>query len=223
MAEKKSFLMYKSWAPLVEGMQDDQAGILFKAVFAYQMTGVEPDRDSAIFPMFNLFKSLFEQDQAAYEKTCETNRRISTERERNKTHRNEVSRTVTKRNHAKPDTDTDNDTDNDKDKDTDTVNEKPKRTQASLVGESSLSDPVKEKLMEWLAYKKERREGYKETGLKSLITEVGRHEQESGSTAVINLINECMANGWRGIIWDKLKPTARSGTSGTVFDAWDRA
>ena len=102
-------------------------------------------------------------------------------------------------------------------------NENPKRTQAALVGESNLSDPVKDKLIEWLAYKKERREGYKETGLKSLITEVGRHEQESGSTAVINLINECMANGWRGIIWDKLKPTARSGTSHNELDVWANA
>ena len=230
MAEKKSFLIYKSWAPLVMPMKDDQAGVLFKAVFTYQLTGEEPEEDSVINPMFNLFKSMFVQDQAAYEHTCNVNKRIAEERSQNKTKRNEPSRSVTNRNgegrsttDTDNDTDTDKDTDTEKDKDTDKDREKPKRTQAALVGESTLSDPVKDKLMEWLSYKKERREGYKETGLKSLITEVGRHEQESGSTAVINLINECMANGWRGIIWEKLKPSARSGTTGNFLDEWAAA
>lgn len=95
-----------------------------------------------------------------------------------------------------------------------------RKTQKSAVMESELSDPVKEKLIEWLQYKTERREGYKETGLKSLITEAKRHENESGSTAVINLITECMANGWRGIIWNKLeKPRERPKTYAERVDS----
>ena len=94
------------------------------------------------------------------------------------------------------------------------------RTQTAVVDESDLSEPVKEKLKEWLAYKAERRDTYKETGLKALITEVGNREQEAGSSAVIAVINESMSQGWKGIIWDRMKK-ARSGT--TVFDEWANA
>ena len=108
--------------------------------------------------------------------------------------------------------------------DIESVSKSPKKTQTSMVAESDLSDPVKEKLMEWLSYKKERKESYKETGLRSLITETKKHEQQSGAIAVIDVINLSMSNGWRGIIWDRIaKNTQASGSAGNVFDAWDRA
>lgn len=61
---------------------------------------------------------------------------------------------------------------------------------------------------EWLQYKKERREPYKPTGLKSLITEIQNNVNRYGEQAVIDLIHKCMAANWRGIIFDKLKPPA---------------
>lgn len=61
-----------------------------------------------------------------------------------------------------------------------------------------------EKVKEWIAYKKERREGYREIGLKSLITEIKHNVERYGEDAVGNLINTCMAAGYRGIIFDKL-------------------
>lgn len=66
------------------------------------------------------------------------------------------------------------------------------------------SEPMQETLREWLKYKAERRESYKPTGLKKLIAEVKGKLSLYQETAVISLIDECMANGWRGIIWDKL-------------------
>ena len=76
-----------------------------------------------------------------------------------------------------------------------------------LIDESSLSGPVKEKLTEWLKYKNERREGYKETGLKSLITQTQKYEQKYGSSAVIDIIGASMSSGYRGIVWDRLDKT----------------
>lgn len=73
-----------------------------------------------------------------------------------------------------------------------------------IVSASSLSGPVKEKLTEWIRYKKERRESYKETGLKSLITQAQKYEQKYGSSAVIDIIGISMASGYRGIVWDRL-------------------
>lgn len=117
MAERKSFIMYKSWAPLIEAMNDQEAGMLFKAIFDYQLTGEEPPRGCSFFPMFNLIKATFEKDLASYMETCETNKRIAAERERKKTKHNEPLRSVTNRNEPlRSATDNDNDIDNDSNK-----------------------------------------------------------------------------------------------------------
>ena len=56
----------------------------------------------------------------------------------------------------------------------------------------------------WLQYKREKRQDYKPTGLQSLVTQVQRAAETYGEQAVIDLIGECMANNWQGIIFDRL-------------------
>lgn len=73
------------------------------------------------------------------------------------------------------------------------------------VEESALSEPVKEKLKEWLEYKRERREAYKPMGLKSLVAQTIKAEQEYGASAVIDGINRAMSNGWKGMNLDLIR------------------
>ena len=61
------------------------------------------------------------------------------------------------------------------------------------------------KIEEWLKYKEERGEIYKETGMKSLLKQIENNCKTSGDGVVINLIDECMSNNWKGMIWEKLK------------------
>jgi hypothetical protein len=72
----------------------------------------------------------------------------------------------------------------------------------------SFSLAMKAKLDEWLTYKKERRDSYKPTGLKAFLTQVENKLKVYTESAVIALIDECMASNWKGIIWDKLKNKA---------------
>ena len=89
--------------------------------------------------------------------------------------------------------------------------------------ESNLSLPLKDKLREWLNYKKERREGYKPIALKSLITRTENKEAEYGAIEVIRVIDECMANQYKGIIWDKLgQRGSRSARQSGSMDTLDR-
>ena len=98
------------------------------------------------------------------------------------------------------------------------VNNENKLNITYLVDESSLSDGVKQKVYEWLKYKKERREGYKETGLQSLITQITKKEAEYGSQAVIEVISLSMSQGWKGIIWDKMNKPNKVETKFHNFD-----
>lgn len=64
---------------------------------------------------------------------------------------------------------------------------------------------LRKKLEEWLRYKSERRETYKPTGLRNFISEVQNKRKVYTDTDICKLIGQCMANGWKGIIWDRLE------------------
>ena len=74
-----------------------------------------------------------------------------------------------------------------------------------LLPEYNLSSFVGDKLKEWITYKIERRESYKEQGMKSLLRQIENACMQYGDQAVCNLIDESMASGWKGIIFDRLK------------------
>ena len=69
------------------------------------------------------------------------------------------------------------------------------------------SEPALSAVRDWITYKKERREAYKSTGLKSLLTEIENRVKRHGEQAVAEVIRLSMANNWRGIIWDRITET----------------
>lgn len=68
-----------------------------------------------------------------------------------------------------------------------------------LYHDYELSEMLSEKMKDWVTYKMERKEAYKETGIKSLISQVRKQSEQYGDKKVCNLIDECMANGWKGL------------------------
>ena len=60
------------------------------------------------------------------------------------------------------------------------------------------------KIEDWLDYKWERKEPYKETGFKSLMTRIEKYTKKFGEEKMIELIDECMASNYKGIIFEKL-------------------
>ena len=69
----------------------------------------------------------------------------------------------------------------------------------------NINNYLYKKIEEWLNYKQERKEIYKQTGLQSLLTQIDKQTDIYGEEAIIELINECMASNYKGIIFDKLK------------------
>ena len=69
----------------------------------------------------------------------------------------------------------------------------------------NFSDELKHAITEWLTYKSERRESYKPTGLKMLLTEIEHKTATYEEQDIIDVIYQSMASNWKGICWDKLK------------------
>lgn len=81
----------------------------------------------------------------------------------------------------------------------------------NTVLNSLLSEPVKEKLIDFLEYRKEIKKPYKsERSVKALVTQVEKQEKRIGAAAVIECIDKSMRSGWQGLFWDSDKRTANS-------------
>lgn len=89
----------------------------------------------------------------------------------------------------------------------------------SMIDSYNISEPLLEKVKEWLDYKKQRKESYIERGLKSLLTQISKQAKEHGDIAVMDIIDFSMANGYKGILWDKIG----KGGNGSFVDEWRNA
>lgn len=120
------------------------------------------------------------------------------------------------------------DTDIEEDKDIDIEEEKECKRETThtlfkrLLSDYVLPSSVQAKMAEWIKYKVERKEPYKEQGMKSLLRQVENNVQTYGEWAVCDLIDECMASNWKGIIFDRLKqkPTNQKQTKADELDSF---
>ena len=103
---------------------------------------------------------------------------------------------------------------NKKEKENKSVRETTHTLFARLLPDYLLSDSLQAKMGEWVKYKTERKEPYKEQGMKSLLRQVENKALQYGDDAVCSLIDECMANNWKGIIFDRLQQSQRKPASG---------
>jgi len=112
---KKSFLLHIDSLDVLDDLTNGQAGVLFKAIKAYQKNEVF-DLDSVVKVAFSPFKNQFERDNEKYEKLCEKNRLIAEKRYSTKSTSgksgNQTSPTRTKSTDNDNDSDSDNDSDN---------------------------------------------------------------------------------------------------------------
>ena len=99
----------------------------------------------------------------------------------------------------------DKERDNDKERDKRSVRETTHTLFKRLAPDYVLSENLQEKMTEWFKYKTERKEPYKEQGMKALLRKVENNALAYGDQAVIGLIEESMCNGWKGIIFDRLE------------------
>lgn len=75
---------------------------------------------------------------------------------------------------------------------------------------------------DWLEYKKEKHQSYKSKGLEALVTQVRKYSTEYGEQAVADLIRQSMANGWQGIVWNRIEvgpsiPQRGKSAGGNIF------
>lgn len=66
---------------------------------------------------------------------------------------------------------------------------------------------------DWLKYKREKRQSYGATGMKTLLGKIRRFADSYGEQAVIGVIRDSMSNSYQGIVWDRLEKGGGNGNN----------
>ena len=77
------------------------------------------------------------------------------------------------------------------------------RDGGDIFANHCFSESIKNAVEDWLKYKAEKKQKYKDTGLRSLLTQISNKLKEFSDEQVIYAIAESMACNYQGIVWDK--------------------
>ena len=112
MAEKKSWVMYKTWIPLFTSLPTEKAGELIKAICAYENGWDVALSDPIISSVFVMIKNTLEKDAEEYEKVCQKRAESASKANASKSKQKRANATKRKQKDA---TEGDNDNENDND------------------------------------------------------------------------------------------------------------
>lgn len=190
-----SFNAYHSYLKSIEPLNDSERGRLFTALLEYSSTGIAPELRGNERFVFPTMKEQIDRDREKYEARCAQNsKNIGIRWNTNVYDSIRTNTNVSK--------------DKDKDKDKDRPlrgNSAQGAQEPPKVSDYGFSPELEAAVTDWLAYKQERREAYKPTGLKSLLTQIKKAAAEYGDAAVIEIIRQSMSANYMGIVFDRLK------------------
>lgn len=229
--QRKNLLVPHGVKYKLDEMTDAEAGKLFKALVEYSISGEEAEfEDRFLRSTFKECAQADKENELAYQQECDRRSKAALEREEVKRLQKaqEGIKSTTVKSAAQESTKstavqsvalcgTNSTTGTDKsrlDENRLDIKEKDPKGSQKKGGEPPSPTPdlsgiedetLRAKTAEWLKYKEERREKYKNTGLKSFIAQVKNNAEKCGAEAVCRVIEDSMSSGYKGVMWDRLK------------------
>ena len=195
------FCCYHSYLEIMEPLNDAEKGRLFTACLQYSMTGEAPQLSGNERFVFPAFKSQIDRDNQKYSDRCRKNAENGKAGGRPKKQTDSPETEKSERFSEEPK--------KAKEKEKAKAKEKAKENTSPPLspspGETGFGAALQSAFDAWLAYKEEKRQPYKPTGLQSLIGEIRNNAKKYGEDAVADLIRQCMASNWQGIIFERLE------------------
>ncbi len=199
------FCCYHSYRRKIAKLSDQEVGRLFRSLLEYSETGETQELAGREAVAFDFIADDIDRAKENYDSKCKQMQANASKRYQKQT---DVCGSRENKNKDK-------NKDKDKVKEESEKEEKPEPPAASPAPTPEFGPVLQEAFEDWLKYKRERREAYKPTGLKSLATQIKNQAAIHGEDAVAALIRQCMAANWKGIIFDRLqgKTQSRGGVS----------
>ena len=205
--------IYSDFLEIVQELDNGMRGQLFLAIMQYANDEEPTNLTGAVKIAFLMVKAQIDRERTAYEELSEK-RRIAGKSGAEKRWQNEAK--IASDNFAIANNGKDGNCQEEKKR------KEIKRKELSIPEE--FSDRLKEELRKWQAYKAEKHDTYKEQGWQALMGRTVSQVKLYGEKAVIDLIEDCMGRGYKGIIWDILarQPQKPSREPSYNLDEWEK-
>lgn len=204
------FCCYHSYLEVMEQLNDAEKGRLFTACLQYSKTGEVPQLSGNERFVFPTFKAQIDRDNAKYQEKCRKQSE-NIKKRWNTSEYQSIPTDTTVYHRIPPYTNDTKTKEKEKEKEKTKTKENtppvpPSRGEPGKQedGLACLREPLRGKLQVWLDYKRERRESYKPTGLSALVSKVSASAEKYGNQAVMDLIDQAMSCGYKGIPFDRL-------------------
>ena len=212
--KKKSFLLHIDSLDILDDLTNGQAGVLFKAIKAYQHDEDYPI-DSIVKIAFSPFKNQFARDDEKYIKTCERRAIAGSKGGKQKVAnaskcKQELANVADNKNKNKNKTKNKNDNDSNKEVTKDIVAKAPK---FDFKSELLLLAVNPEILEDWLTVRKKKKAANTKTAFTGLITEINK-----SGLSVPDAIKVSAENSWSGFKaswYENLKPEQKAKSTHT--------
>lgn len=210
MLERKQFTFYVSFANAVLRIKDDSSRAqAYDAIVKYAIWGELPDLNSmseSAAIAFDLIRPNLDSSRKKAEAGENGGKQNKSKSKAKRKQNKNKEKAINKR------------------EEHESEKEKEKEKENEIESECSISPlppfsgyPVLQDAFDgWLRYKKERKEKYTDEGMRRLICKITASVKEYGEDAVSSVINDSMASGYQGIVFDRLKRTKKQQT-----DHWD--
>lgn len=240
MAEKKSFVMYENWAILLANLPEEQAGLLIKAVCAYQIGKEFTIEDPVVQAMFAMMLPKMQEDADAYAET--KSKRASAARAKwgnasnedanaenadangcktMQVHKSAMLNDANAENEMQMHGDTVTDTENDNDTENDTVTEKEKDSERKKTSKKRaaasayVDDPeLNRAVCDFVEHRKKLRKPMTDKAIELFINRV--RELAATVPEQIALIDTAIERGWQTVYPARSEP--RSGARENSLD-----
>ena len=196
----QSFAFYDNYYELLDNLPRKDKLILLEAIVDYMFKGIEPNLtglNKAIW--INLKMPL----DTSKKQSLNVQKRWNKKNTKEDTKQNTNSDTKSNTN-----TNTTDDTKKDTKRDTNNISYFYFLI-SNFIKENNYSNNTKLVLETWINYKIERKEKYTEIGFTKLLSQIKNNISKYSEQKVCDLIDECMASNYKGIIFDKLTETKK--------------
>ena len=183
----KELRIYVDFVEDIEDLGEAEVGRLFRSMLRYAADDSYDADDLKGNERFlwKAARKTIKRQWAEYREMCERNKRIATSRY-------ESSKVVVENDESCQEK-------------TNKIKEKKIKENINIDFTPPFDGKLREAVDDWIAYKKEKRQNYKPTGLKTLFTQIQNNADQYGEDAVIKVIRDSMSSNYAGIMFDRIK------------------
>lgn len=200
--------LYHSYLKSIEPLNDAERGRLFTALLEYSSTGAAQELRGNERILFPTMKEQIDRDKAKYEAKCVAQSENGKKGGRPKKPKNPPLFWESQKSQKSQGKEKEEGEGKGKGKSPSGNSARGAQDPAEMVRACSFAPDLESAVNDWLKYKAERRESYKPTGLKSLLTQIRNNAAEYGDSAVAEVIRQSMGSNYQGIVYDRLKRSA---------------